>query len=285
MRIDLHSHSDVSDGVDPPATVVGRAAAAGVDVLALTDHDTVAGHAEAAGALRPGQTLVAGAEISCSFRGASVHLLAYLFDPGDPALTAELERVCTDRQRRARAMVDRLAALGVPVTWEQVCRIAGDGAPGTVGRPHVARAMVEAGVVPDVASAFTPEWLAAGGRAHVAKYAPDPAHAIELVHAAGGVSVLAHPYAPERDGGLRDADAIGWLAASGLSGLEVDHPAHDATARGKLRALAEELALVVTGGSDNHGGPGDAGLGSLSTAKEEYETLVSRASGAAPVVG
>lgn len=285
MRIDLHSHSDVSDGTDPPAEVVRRAAAAGVDVLALTDHDTVAGHAEAAGALRPGQTLISGAEISCRFRGASVHLLAYLFDPGEPALAAELERVRTDRQRRARAMVDRLAALGVPVTWEQVCRIAGDSDPGTVGRPHIARAMVEVGVVPDVASAFTPDWLAAGGRAHVAKHAPDPARAIGLVRAAGGISVLAHPYAPERDGGLREENAIAWLAASGLAGLEVDHPAHDAAARGKLRALAGELELVVTGGSDDHGGPDAAGLGSRTTSPDEYERLVSRASGAVPVVG
>lgn len=282
MRIDLHSHSTASDGLEAPEAVVSRAAAAGVSILALTDHDTVGGYARAAGALRPGQVLVPGAELSCSHEGSSVHLLAYLFDPEEPALGAELARVRTDRERRARAMVERLADLGVPVTWERVRRAAGGEA---VGRPHVARAMVEAGVIPDVGSAFTPEWLAPGGRAHVPKYAPDPVRAIGLIGAAGGVSVLAHPYAPARDGGLRDEQQIGRLASAGLAGIEVDHPAHDAAVREKLRALAAELALAVTGGSDHHGDPDGPGLGVFGTDPREYDWLVSQASGAAPVVG
>lgn len=285
VRIDLHTHSTASDGLDSPAEVMRRAAAAGLTVVALTDHDTVAGHLRAGSSLRSGQTLVTGAELSCLLRGVSVHLLAYLFDPAEPSLAAEMERVRTDRQRRARDMVDRLAQLGVPVTWEQVRRLAGGGDTETVGRPHVAQAMVEVGAVPDVPSAFTSEWLGPGGRAYVAKYAPEPAHAVSLVRAAGGVSVLAHPAASERDGGLDDEEEIARLAAAGLGGLEIDHPVHDRDVRKRLRGLAAELRLAVTGGSDNHGYRAGEGPGSELTAPEEYEKLVSAASGAAPVVG
>lgn len=163
MRIDLHTHSTASDGTDTPAELVARAAAAGLDVVALTDHDTVRGHADALAALPEGLTLVTGAELSCRLDGVSLHMLAYLFDPTEPEFARERELVRDDRVPRARAMVAKLRALGVPVTWEQVARIAGDG---SVGRPHVAAALVEAGVVPTVSDAFTPEWLGDGGRAH-----------------------------------------------------------------------------------------------------------------------
>lgn len=152
MRIDLHTHSTASDGTDSPAELVRNAGAAGLDVVALTDHDTSRGYAEAIEALPSGLTLVTGAEMSCRIDGVSMHLLAYLFDPEEPALLAERELVRDDRVPRARAMVGRLQELGVPVTWEQVARIAGEG---SVGRPHVATALVESGVVPTVNDAFT----------------------------------------------------------------------------------------------------------------------------------
>lgn len=288
MRIDLHSHSDVSDGTQRPADVVRRAAAAGLDVLALTDHDTVAGHGEAAAALPPGLTLVPGMELSCLSRGSSVHLLAYLFDPAEPVLRAELERIRNDRVRRAREMVERLAALGVPVTWAQVRRLAaaaGDGATaeagGAVGRPHIARAMVEVGAVATVADAFTPQWIAAGGRAYVGRYALDPVRAVELVRRAGGVAVLAHPYA--RRGGPADDELVASLAAAGLHGIEVDHPDQDAADRERLREVADDRGLVVTGSSDDHGALTGHRLGCETTAAEAYEHLLAAARGAAPI--
>ncbi|MQA88432.1 MAG: PHP domain-containing protein [Streptosporangiales bacterium] len=275
MRIDLHSHSDASDGTEPPAEVVRRARAAGLDILALTDHDTVAGHREAAAALPPGLTLVPGVELSCLDEGSSVHLLGYLFDPDEPELAAELERIRGDRARRGREMVDRLVRLGVPVSWAQVQRIAGRAA---VGRPHIAQAMVEAGAVPGVADAFTTEWIAAGGRAYVGRYGPAPDRAIRLVRRAGGVTVLAHPYA-ERGHVLGD-DVLARLAEAGLDGVEVDHPDHEPADRTRLRGLARELGLVPTGCSDDHGALTGHRLGCDTTAVQAYEVLVARADGA-----
>lgn len=188
MRIDLHTHSTASDGTDTPAQLVRKAAATGLDVVALTDHDTTRGHAEAVAALPEGLTLVTGAELSCRLDGVSMHMLAYLFDPEEPALLAERELVRDDRVPRARAMVAKLNELGVPVTWEQVARIAGGG---SVGRPHVASALVELGVVPTVNDAFTRDWLADGGRAHVGKHETDPFEALRLIKGAGGVGSAA----------------------------------------------------------------------------------------------
>jgi 3',5'-nucleoside bisphosphate phosphatase len=279
VRIDLHVHSDVSDGTDPPAEVARRAAAAGLDVVALTDHDTMAGIAAAVAALPPGLTLVPGLELSCLDNGRSMHLLGYLCDPGDPALAAETELICDDRTRRARAMVARLAELGAPVTWGQVSAIAGDA---VVGRPHIARALAEAGVVATPADAFTAEWIADGGRAHVGRYAPDAARGIALVRGAGGVPVLAHPRSP----GYEIADeVVAGLAAAGLAGLEVFHPDHDHSERTRLTQLANSLDLVMTGGSDDHGAFNDSGLGSETTPPEQYERLLALATGARPVTG
>ena len=163
MRADLHVHSSASDGTDPPAEVMRRAALAGLDVVALTDHDTVAGHAEARRADGP-VTLLPGMELSARLDGRSVHMLAYLFDPDQPELAAELGRIRDDRVLRAQAMVRRLADLGVPITWDQVTAIAGQG---VVGRPHIARAMVASGAIASPRDAFTPDWIADGGRAYV----------------------------------------------------------------------------------------------------------------------
>ncbi|GGU42349.1 phosphatase [Streptomyces albospinus] len=281
MRIDLHTHSTASDGTDTPAELVRHAADAGLDVVALTDHDTVAGHAEARAALPEGLTLVTGAELSCRLDGVSLHMLAYLFDPEEPELARERELVRDDRVPRARAMVGKLRDLGVPVTWEQVARIAGDGA---VGRPHIATALVELGVVGSVSDAFTSQWLANDGRAYVEKHELDPFDAIRLVKAAGGVTVFAHPLAVKR-GSCVPESAMADLAAAGLDGIEVDHMDHDAPTRARLRGLAAELGLLTTGSSDYHGSRKTCRLGDYTTDPEIYGEIVRRATGAFPVPG
>ncbi|MGW3268783.1 PHP domain-containing protein [Streptomyces sp. NPDC001056] len=281
MRIDLHCHSTASDGTDTPAELMRNAAAAGLDVVALTDHDTTRGYAEAIAALPAGLTLVPGAELSCRIDGVSMHMLAYLFDPEEPALLAERELVRDDRVPRAKAMVAKLNELGVPVTWEQVERIA---AGGSVGRPHVASALVELGVVETVGDAFTEEWLADGGRAYVAKHETDPFEAIRLVKAAGGVCVFAHPAAAKR-GRTVPGSAIAEMAAAGLDGIEVDHMDHDAEAKERLRGLAKDLGLLVTGSSDYHGSRKTVALGAYTTDPEVYGEITRRATGAFPVPG
>ncbi|MFD7867848.1 PHP domain-containing protein [Streptomyces sp. NPDC059783] len=281
MRIDLHTHSTASDGTDTPAELVRNAAAAGLDVVALTDHDTVRGHAEALAALPEGLTLVTGAELSCRLDGVGLHMLAYLFDPDEPELARERELVRDDRVPRARTMVRRLQELGVPVTWEQVARIAGDG---SVGRPHIATALVELGVVETVSDAFTPQWLADGGRAYAEKHELDPFDAIRLVKAAGGVTVLAHPGAVKR-GAVVPESAIAELAAAGLDGIEVDHTDHDEPTRARLRGLARELNLLTTGSSDYHGSRKTVTLGARTTDPEIYGEITRRATGAFPVPG
>jgi predicted metal-dependent phosphoesterase TrpH len=274
-RIDLHSHSTASDGTDPPAEVMRRARAAGLDVIALTDHDTLAGHDEARRALPPGLALVPGMELSCRLDGHSVHLLAYHADPAHAGLAEQLHAITTDRVRRARDMVGRLRELGVDITWEQVAAIAGDG---VVARPHIARAMVAAGAIARPDQAFTPEWIGPGGRAYVSRYALDAEDAVRLVSSAGGVSVLAHPGVPQ--GGWKIGDeAVARLAAAGLAGLEVAHPDHDDAERIRLAALAATLGLVSSGGSDDHGSLTGHRLGCETIAPGEYERLVSRAAG------
>jgi predicted metal-dependent phosphoesterase TrpH len=281
VRIDLHCHSTASDGTDTPAELVRKAGAAGLDVVALTDHDTTRGHAEAIAALPEGLTLVTGAELSCRLDGVGMHMLAYLFDSEEPELLAERELVRDDRVPRARAMIVKLNALGVPVTWEQVARIAGGG---SVGRPHVATALVELGVVPTVSDAFTEQWLADGGRAHVEKHETDPFEALRLIKGAGGVAVLAHPAAAKR-GRTVPESAVAELAAAGLDGIEVDHMEHDTATRARLRGLAEELGLLTTGSSDYHGSRKTCVLGEHTTDPEVYGEITRRATGAFPVPG
>ena len=281
MRADLHSHSTASDGTCPPAEVMRRARAAGLDVIALTDHDTVAGHEEARGALPRGLTLLPGMELSCRLDGHSVHMLGYLFDPAHQELAAECAKIRESRVQRAQAMVRRLAELGVPITWEQVSALAGGG---VVGRPHVARAMVEAGVIESPEQAFGPEWIGAGGRAHVARYALEPARAVALIRDAGGVAVLAHPRVAARGWTVPD-DVIARLAAAGLSGIEVRHPDQDRSQRTELQALADRLGLVASGGSDDHGELTGYRIGSDTIAADAFERLVSRATGGTLVSG
>jgi hypothetical protein len=270
MRADLHVHSTASDGTDPPAEVMRRAARAGLDVVALTDHDTVAGHAEARAAAGP-VALLPGMELSCRLDGRSLHMLAYLFDADQPELAAELARIRDDRVLRARAMVDKLAGLGVDVSWGQVAAIAGQA---VVGRPHIARAMADSGAIASPREAFTRDWIADGGRAYVGRYALDPVRAIDLVRAAGGVTVLAHPRAG-RDTWVTN-EQITRLAAVGLAGLEVFHPDQSEAERVRLIALAHDLALVPTGGSDDHGSLTGYRLGGETTSGEAYQDLLSR---------
>ena len=281
MRADLHCHSSKSDGTRPPAEVVTRAAAAGLEAVALTDHDTVAGIVTAAAALPAGLALISGMELSCRRDGHSVHLLGYLFNPGHAQLAAHTRAIRASRVERARAMVAKLNELGVPVTWEQVTGIAGDG---VIGRPHIARAMIEAGVVRSVDEAFTRKWIGPGGRAHVRRYALDPADAITLVHDAGGVTVLAHPYAITR-GWMVPDDLIAELARAGLDGVEVAHPDHDAAQRDQLLTVARRLGLAATGGSDDHGELTGDRIGCEVTGPDDLDMLLARASGAQVITG
>jgi len=271
MRPDLHVHSSASDGTDPPAEVMRRAALAGLDVVALTDHDTAAGLPEAHAAAGP-VTLLPGMEVSCRLDDRSLHMLAYLFDPDQPELAAELARIRDDRVLRARAMVDKLAGLGVDISWEQVAAIAGQA---VVGRPHIARAMAASGAIASPREAFTRDWIADGGRAYVDRYALDPARAIGLVREASGVAVLAHPRA-SRDTRVTDGQIAG-LAAAGLAGVEAFHPDQPEAERAGLLALASGLSLVATGGSDDHGSLTGYRLGCETTPADAYYALISRA--------
>lgn len=274
MRIDLHTHSSVSDGTDPPGVLVEAAKACGLDVVALTDHDTFAGIPEAVEAgRRAGITVLGGVELSTQFDGRSVHLLGYGCRTDDPPLTAELARLRTGRTGRLDAMLDKLADLGVSLTADEVWRQAGS-AP-SLGRPHVADAMVAKGFVADRDEAFA-RYLDDDGPAYVPRYATDLADAIGLIHDAGGAAVLAHPWARGSAATLT-AETIAKLAAGALDGIEADHPDHDAGTREALRALGARLGLVCTGSSDHHGtGKTNNPLGACTTTEAAYDDLLRR---------
>jgi 3',5'-nucleoside bisphosphate phosphatase len=273
MRIDLHTHSTVSDGTDPPAELVHAAARAGLDVVALTDHDTLAGYADALTAARVYDlTVVPGVEISCVVAGITMHLLGYWPDPDNPALAAELALNRDDRVPRAREIVRRLADAGHPITWDDVLVHVAEGA--TVGRPHIADTLVDLGVVADRDAAFA-TLLHNDSPFYVSHHAVDPTVAVRLVREAGGVSVFAHPGAGRR-GRLVDDEVIRGLALAGLDGLEVDHPDHDPAARAHYRGLAADLGLLVTGSSDYHGTGKLQDIGACTTDPAVYEALRER---------
>ncbi|WP_420114857.1 PHP domain-containing protein [Pseudactinotalea sp.] len=277
MRIDLHVHSNVSDGTDAPDEVM-RAARSAVDVVALTDHDTTAGWDAAASAVaETGVALVRGTEISTEAGGISVHLLSYLHDPADPALTAMFERARDSRASRARTMVE-LIGQDLDLTWEDVVAQATDGA--TIGRPHIADALVARGHVPDRAAAFG-TILRSYGPYYVRYWAPSTVEAVAAVRAAGGVPVMAHARASTR-GRTVSLETIRGLAAAGLAGLEVDHPDHTEQDRDVLRDLAAELGLLVTGSSDYHGTGKPNRLGECTTAPEVLDQI--EAQGRLPVL-
>ncbi len=270
MRIDLHTHSLASDGTDTPAGLVRAAVAAGLDVVALTDHDTAAGWAEAeAEAGQHPIRLVRGMEISTVLDGRGAHLLAYHLDPTHPGLVAALTRVLEGRTRRVPAMVEKLQALGIGIEVADVERVAG--ASSAAGRPHVADALVALGVVPHRNDAFA-QYLSPGRPGHVRRGAADLREMVPLVVAAGGVPVLAHAWG--RHGEVVDEAGFAELAALGLAGLEADHQDHTPDQRQRLRAIAENLGLVVTGSSDYHGtGKTDHDLGVHTTAPEELARI------------
>ncbi|MEU9824558.1 PHP domain-containing protein [Micromonospora chersina] len=280
-RIDLHTHSTASDGTLGPAELVRAAAEAGLDVVALTDHDTTAGWEPAVAALPPGLTLVRGAELSCRWFGVEpaipLHLLAYLFDPTEPELVAELARVRRAREERGERIVRLLQADGIRVSWTEI--LAG-AAGGTVGRPHIAQALIRAGLVATTTEAFGPRWL--GERYRLPKEDIDVFRAVALVRAAGGVPVFAHPRASRR-GRIVPDELIVELAAAGLAGLEADHEDHSPAEREHVRALAAELGLLVTGSSDFHGTHKTVRLGAYTTGVEAYERIVELARGVTPV--
>ena len=272
MRIDLHTHSSRSDGTDAPADLVRAAAATGLDVVALTDHDNADGWDEAApAAAEVGIVLVPGMEISCKHEGRSVHLLAYWPDPDHPDLVRLLDEVVRGRDDRMPRMVERLRDLGHDLTVDDVL-VQAAGAT-SVGRPHIADALVAKGIVTDRDEAFA-RFLRSGGPAYVDRPAADLREAIRVVGEAGGVAVVAHPWGRESAPVLQ-APALAVLREAGLTGVEVDHQDHDDAARASLRAIAADLGLVVTGSSDHHGtGKVDHDLGCNLTAPEEYERLV-----------
>jgi predicted metal-dependent phosphoesterase TrpH len=249
VRIDLHTHSNASDGTQAPSEVVASAAQAGLDVIALTDHDTSEGWVDAVAAgERLGVRVVPGVEISCLRRGVSVHLLSYRHDPSDEPLSRMLAESRTSRAGRARRMVDRLGP-DTGLRWEDVLEHVHGTA--TIGRPHIADALVALGVVADRDEAFA-TLLSGRSRYFVPQAAPDPVEAVRRVRAAGGVPVIAHPAASKRGSCIDDTD-IEAMVAAGLAGLEIDHRDHSDAERAHLRDVARALDLLVTGSSDYHG--------------------------------
>jgi 3',5'-nucleoside bisphosphate phosphatase len=275
MRIDLHTHSNISDGTDSPTALVLAAVEAGLDVIALTDHDTFAGVAEAQeAAKRTGLKVLVGVEISTKYDGTSVHLLGYGCDPQAPALTEELARIRSARVDRVPRMVDRLQTAGIAITVQEVHEAAGGAI--AVGRPHIADVLVAKGIVTDRREAFD-EWVGTGKPGYAERYACPLEQAIGLVHGAGGVAVIAHPWS-RGSGAVLTAPVIERLVLEhGLDGIEVDHQDHDERTRELLFHMGGRLGLVRTGSSDYHGtGKVDHDLGCNVTRPSAYRELVAR---------
>ena len=257
------------------------AAEAGLDAVALTDHDSTAGWDEAAEAARNlGLTLVPGMEVSCQSReGISVHVLSLLHDPANPALLAEIDKSRAARVSRAELMVQRLSE-DFPIDWDLVQEHVAPGA--TIGRPHIADALVAAGVVPNRSAAFS-GILTARSRYYVAHYAPDPALAVELIRRAGGVPVFAHPVASAR-GRVVDESTFHDMIDAGLLGVEVDHRDNPPEGRAWLRRLAAEHSLLVTGSSDYHGSGKPNVLGEFTTEPAVLEKIGELATGTPMII-
>lgn len=259
---------------------MASAAAAGLDAVALTDHDSTAGWGEAAEAARSlGLTFVPGMEVSCrTDNGISVHVLSYLHDPAHPGLLAEIAKSRSARVSRAERMVERLAE-DYPISWADVQEQVAPGA--TIGRPHIADALVAAGVVPSRSAAFS-GILTGRSRYFVAHYAPDPAHAVRLIRDAGGVPVFAHPEASARGRVVGEQTYLEMIDA-GLAGLEIEHRDNPEDGRTYLRRLAAEHSLLVTGSSDYHGTGKPNLLGENTTSAEVLERIAELGTGT-PVV-
>ena len=274
-RIDLHAHTIFSDGTFTPAELVQLALERGLTTLAVTDHDSTEGLSEAFQAADgTGLEIVPGTEFSTVWDGQGVHVLAYWPDLEHREFQAELRRLRDDRFTRGERMVERLRELGHPVTFERVREIAGGG---NIGRPHVARALVEAGVIGETDDAFTPELIGSGGRAYVEKHALEPLAALELIKRAGAVAVIAHPGLWREALGVSD-ELIEELAANGLDGIEAAHIDHTPEMESRYRDMARRLGLVATGSSDCHGTLFDPiRLGLVTTDPDQYALLRERA--------
>lgn len=267
-RIDLHSHSLHSDGQHPPRALVPMALEAGVSVLALTDHDAISGlpelHEAAAGT---GLTIVDGVELSASAGANDIHILGYLFEPTHPPFVEALERFRGGRRTRAERIVAKLNELGVEIALSDVERHA---AGGSLGRPHVAHALLEMGYVETFDEAFQ-RYLGHRAPAYVAKPQLEPEEAVRLIRAAGGVAVFAHPGTANRD------DLIPRLVAAGLGGIEAWHPKHGAGQVAHYRRVAEQYDLVPSGGSDFHGAAvGDVRIGMMDVPEDTLVRLSAR---------
>ncbi len=271
-RFDLHTHSTFSDGTNTIAENVALARERGIDGIAVTDHDTTAGYDEATVTAGSDLQIVPGVEFSAELDGASLHVLAYWVDPAHDGLRAELRRLNDTRFRRGELMVDKLQELGYDITFERVRAFAGDD---LIARPHVAEAMVEAGIVSTEKEAFD-RFISDGGVAYVPKHALDPIEALRLIRDAGGVCVLAHPAMWKGNVAVPDG-LIERMAEGGMAGLEVDHPDHDDAARSRYRSMAERLDLVATGASDCHGARYGYRLGCETTPSELVDELRRRA--------
>ena len=281
LPIDLHAHTSVSDGTETPTQLVRAALEAGIGTIALTDHDSTAGWEEARGAAAgAGVVVIPGMELSTNWGPASVHMLAYLFDPSDGDIVTETARIRDGRLHRAELIVNRIAE-DYALTWDDVLAQSIDG--GTIGRPHIADALVARGHVVNRSAAF--ESILHWRSGYYEKYyAPSPLRGVEMIVNAGGVAVLAHPATHGRDR-MIDEDNMRILADAGLFGLEVHH--RDNTDDGKLRLLefAAQFGLEITGSSDYHGEGKPNRLGENTTSPAVLEKLVARATGSAPFVG
>lgn len=272
--IDLHTHTTASDGTDSPAELVNKALSAGIQTLAITDHDSTSGWAEAIAALRTPMSLVLGAEISTlTLEGLSVHILGLLFDGEDSELQAMLADSRDTRIPRMRKMVEQMAADGIAITMEDVMAATPPGA--TVGRPHLADALVKNKVVATRDEAFV-DLLHNASKYYVTHAAPTPEAAISQIRKAGGVAVIAHPFASRR-GEVLSAATFTSLVAAGLNGIEVNHRDHSQIEREQLSEIAELLALVKTGSSDYHGNGKLNALGENLTDPAQWELLESQA--------
>ena len=274
---DLHLHSIHSDGTESPAQVMAAAHRHGLRTAALTDHDTTSGWAEAAEAAASlGMTFVPGMELSARHEWRSVHVLAYLVDPDDPALRAMIERIRSSRLDRARIMADRISR-DYDLDWDDIVAQTSDGA--TVGRPHIADALVARGLVRDRAEAFS-SILSPRGDYYVALYAPDPVTAVELVTGAGGVPIIAHPAGRA---GLLPIPLLERMLAAGLAGFELGHRENVEPGIRTLQRMTRERDLIVTGSSDYHGLGKPNQPGENTTDDEMVARLIDRATGTSPV--
>ena len=272
--IDLHTHTTVSDGTDTPAQLVNKAIAQGLATLAITDHDAIAGWSEATNTLRGDLKLVLGAEISClTDTGVSVHMLGLLFDGTNTALLEALENTRDERLPRMRKMIELMQADGIDISLSDVEVVMPAGA--TMGRPHLADALVAKKIIKNRDEAFQ-ELLNNESKYYVAHLAPTPVEAIKLIRAAGGVAVIAHPFASMRGQILQSSDFTD-LKAAGLNGVEVNHRDQSNEERMSLLSIAKDLDLVMTGSSDYHGTGKLNSLGENVTHPAEWDRLESMA--------